>query len=377
MKDVIVFGLSNSIGGVENYLINMQEQVEDRVRFIFFIEDSQNMYAERIAAHHGEVVFIPRQNGLLEYLKLMYHKLREYRIRTNVLYLNISNYSHELFATFQMAKKLQYQIIVHSHGAMLQPIKSALHRGTHKIVKQMCLKCVDRYFRIAVSQRAGRFMYGNKTFNVLYPGIDMKRYCFNQEIREEIRNKYDCKDRFVVGFVGRMVEVKNPGFAIRVFSEACKMVGKEHLMFLMIGDGPILEEAKQQAKSLCIEKEVCFLGASDQVQRFLQAMDCFIGTSLSEGMPLGMMEAQAAGLPCVCAEGRYPHELAVTDKFHMLPLEAGENAWAETIIELMKEQKYNREKWLQDHETDLAVFDQQYTANKLYEYIMKLEDTTS
>ena len=43
----------------------------------------------------------------------------------------------------------------------------------------------------------------------------------------------------------------------------------------------------------------------------------------------------------------------------------------------MKEQKYNREKWLQDHETDLAVFDQQYTANKLYEYIMKLEDTTS
>ena len=376
MKDVIVFGLSNSIGGVENYLLNMQEQLEDKVRFIFFIEDSQNMYVNRINAHHGVVVFIPRQNGLLEYLELMYQKLREYRSKTDIIYLNISNYSHELFATFQMSKKLHYQVLVHSHGAMLQPIESPLHQKTHEIVKYMCLRCVDRCFRIAVSQRAGRFMYGEKSFNVLYPGVNLMRYHYDRETREEIRNKYLCGNRFVVGFVGRMVEVKNPMFAISVFSKACTMVGKERLQFLIIGDGPLLESVKQQAKSLDIEDVANFLGASDQVQKFLQAMDCFIGTSLSEGMPLGMMEAQAAGLPCICAEGNYPHELAVTNQVRMLPLEAGENAWAMTIIEFMKEQSISREKWLHDHETNIAVFDQKYTANKLYEYMTNLGENS-
>ena len=375
MKEVIVFGLTDSIGGVENYLLNMQEELEDRIRFLFFIEDSRIMYAERIAAHHGEAVFIPRKNGLKEYLRLMWKNLAGYRARTDVLYLNISNYSHELFALLQMARRLKYRVLVHSHGAMLQPIETALHRATHKVVKQMCLLSVNRCFRIAVSDRAGRFMYGAKSYRVLYPGVDLKRFRFNREVREEIRNRYACGDRFVLGFVGRMVEVKNPGFAVRVFAEACRMAGKDRLLFLMVGDGPLLEETREQARQLGLEKEVLFLGASDQVPALLQAMDCFIGTSLSEGMPLGMMEAEGAGLPLICAEGRFPHELVVTDQVHMIPLEAGEKAWAETLIRTMEDRPADREAWLQAHQSDIIAFDRQLNAEKLAGFIEGREES--
>ena len=59
MKEIIVFGLSNEIGGVENYLLSLQKQLEQQVRFLFFVEHGENKYAEEIASHQGEVIYIP------------------------------------------------------------------------------------------------------------------------------------------------------------------------------------------------------------------------------------------------------------------------------------------------------------------------------
>ena len=373
MREIIVFGLQDSVGGVENYLLGLQKQLEQQVRFLFFVETGKNMYAEQIALHQGEIIYIPREEGVSAYIRILKEELEKYRKRTDTIYLNISNYSHERLVIFQIAKRLKYLVLIHSHGAKLKQIQSAIHRGTHRIIKQLSLRYVDDCFRLAVSQRAGQFLYGNRSFRVLSPGIDLNRFTFDLQIRKNIRTQYNCKNKFVVGFVGRMVEVKNPEFAIEVIRELCSILGKEKVLLMMIGDGPLMESVRRKAKELGLEERVLFLGASDQVYQFLQAMDCLIGTSFSEGMPLNIMEAEAAGLPVICSKNCYPQEIAVTTFLQMISLEEGAKAWADALYRISMENDKDRMKRLEDNAPSIADFDQKRVAQSFYSYLLGTE----
>ena len=57
---------------------------------------------------------------------------------------------------------------------------------------------------------------------------------------------------------------------------------------------------KKSAKAL--EQKVLFMGLRDDVHRLMQAMDLFLLPSKFEGLPVTLVEAQAAGLPCVVSE---------------------------------------------------------------------------
>ena len=137
----------------------------------------------------------------------------------------------------------------------------------------------------------------------------------------------------------------------------------------MIGDGPLFEDIKKLSAELELQERVLLVGSSSKVDQYLQAMDCVIATSFSEGMPLGIMEAQAAGLPCLCAEGRYPQEIQVTELVHMLPLESGPEEWAKKLIGILSGRPGDRAKWIQEHHTELLNFDQKRIAEKLLEYL--------
>lgn len=375
MKEIIVFGLSNEIGGVENYLLSLQKQLEQQVRFLFFVEHGENKYAEEIASHQGEVIYIPREAGIPIYAKKLKEMLKQYRRRADTIYLNISNYSHERLLILQAAKRLKYKVIIHSHGAKLNHALSAIHKITHRFIKQLSLRYVDSCFRLAVSQRAGLFLYGNRLFQVLSPGINLRHFTFDPQVREAIRAKYHCEKKFVVGFVGRMVPIKNPEFCIHVISELCDIAGRDEILLMMIGDGPLLESVKQKVKEMNLQEQVMLLGASDRVSQFLQAMDCLIGTSFSEGMPLNIMEAQAAGLPCICAKGRYPQEIAVSSFIQMISLEEGAKAWANALYQLSQEKSVDRAKRLVENASAIEKFDQQKVAQSLFHYILEIENS--
>ena len=373
MREVIVFGLDDAIGGVEIYTLTMQKLLRDDLRFLYIMEMPQNMHADAIRQMGGEVYFIPKQNGLTAYIRNNRRKLTEFRKRTDVLYLNLSNYSREMLYVFHLARKLKYRVVVHSHGAMLKTIESPLHRFTHKIVKRVSLHYIRFFTRVAVSQRAGVFMYGNRTFDILPAGIDLARFVFSPADRAEVRKQWHCEDKAVLGFVGRLAEVKNVDFIIRVMKELKEIAVSEKPILMIVGGGPLEEDLRKLTDELGLQEDVIFTGFTDQVPKYLQAMDCLIGASFSEGMPLGFMEAQAAGLPCICAEGRYPQEIAATDLVRMIPLEAGERAWAEAIGEIMRTPGLEEKRMAFQAETALKQFDQGYIAQRLLQILCGTE----
>lgn len=70
----------------------------------------------------------------------------------------------------------------------------------------------------------------------------------------------------------------------------------------LIGGGELEEKIRGQIEGLKIAEHVRLMGITDHVQDYLQAMDVFVFPSHYEGLPIALVEAQAAGLPCVVSE---------------------------------------------------------------------------
>jgi glycosyltransferase involved in cell wall biosynthesis len=98
-------------------------------------------------------------------------------------------------------------------------------------------------------------------------------------------------------FVGRFTEQKG----IDVFLRAIKMLPSQSSAFRvwLVGDGPLRSELEQYVAKENLGSIVQFLGYRSDVPEILQASDVFVLPSRYEAMPISLLEAMAAGLPCV------------------------------------------------------------------------------
>ena len=165
----------------------------------------------------------------------------------------------------------------------------------------------------ACSEYAGRWLFGSAKFTVFRNAIDLQKFTFNQNIRNEVRQKLGInEDTFVIGHIGRFEAQKNHKFLIKVFNEVQKI--KQNSVLLLIGEGSLKGKIEKIAND-----GVKFLGTSNEVQRLYNAMDAFVLPSLYEGLPVVGIEAQANGLPCYFSD-TITKEAEVTDLAEFLPL---------------------------------------------------------
>lgn len=102
----------------------------------------------------------------------------------------------------------------------------------------------------------------------------------------------------VIGAVGALRPEKRFDRLLRIFAEVRK---KMRATLLIVGDGPLAGELRQQAGDLGVAEDVIFTGAQADVAPFLRRMDVFAMPSDTEQMPISLVEAMAAGLPVVAS----------------------------------------------------------------------------
>ncbi len=130
-------------------------------------------------------------------------------------------------------------------------------------------------------------------------GIDVDRFA-NPGARARIRDQLGIPaDSMVIGTVGRLTEVKRQDRLIRAFSQVVRKHG--HARLMLVGSGPMREELQRLAENLGLDDRVHFVGYQPHPEHYLAAMDLFALTSRSEGTPLAILEAWAAGLPVVAS----------------------------------------------------------------------------
>jgi glycosyltransferase involved in cell wall biosynthesis len=127
--------------------------------------------------------------------------------------------------------------------------------------------------------------------SVIYNGIDLDKFTSRPA------HPSTARPTFRIGAVGRLVPAKDHATLIRSFAvvSAAMPLAELHI----VGDGPCRMALSQIAASLGLTNRVFLHGASLDVPGFLSTLDLFVLSSISEGLPISLMEALAAGLPVV------------------------------------------------------------------------------
>ena len=207
--------------------------------------------------------------------------------------------------------------------------KRAVNRGLRVMLNLFSTR------RIAPSKLAAEYMFGRNRKvldQVVYlnNGLDIDTYSYSSELRNQIRDQYDLRDRFVMGHIGRFNEQKNHAFLLSVFA---KVVEKEpDARLLLVGEGKLEDEIKSKVHELKIEDKVVFAGVQSNVRAYLSAMDLFVFPSLFEGMPNTVIEAQANGLSCIVSD-TITKEANITGHVFYLGLEDTFDFWVDNVLQ--------------------------------------------
>ncbi len=102
---------------------------------------------------------------------------------------------------------------------------------------------------------------------------------------------------FVVGIVGSLTPVKQHAMLIEAIARVSQTIRDVRL--LIVGDGPLRAVLNRQVREAGLCDRVCFLGFREDIPAVMTAMNVYVCSSASEGMNNALLEAMAAGLPCV------------------------------------------------------------------------------
>lgn len=313
-------------GGVEACMMNYFKYIDKKQFDFYFIcdEDSTKIPYDEIKKLGGHVVLVPPYQKLFKFLK-EFKKLC-LKEKFDIVHSNVN-----LLSVFPLyaAKKAKIKVrIAHSHSTSN---KKEWKKNIFKnILKPFSKIFATDYF--ACSELAGRYQFGNKTFDkglvtIINNAIEVDKFKFNEKVRKKIRKEFDINDStLVVGHIGRFVDQKNHTFLIDIFNEVQKE--KEDSILLLAGEGPLQDMIKEKVKSLELEDKVLFLGQRSDAKDLYQGMDVFVLPSLYEGLGMVAIEAQVSGLPCVVST-EVPLEVEVSNNVIFLKFD---DVWKNDII---------------------------------------------
>jgi glycosyltransferase involved in cell wall biosynthesis len=138
--------------------------------------------------------------------------------------------------------------------------------------------------------------HGSK-LHVIENGVDLSRFRPDREGCSAVRAELGVPPGArLVGTAGRLEEVKNQALLLRA---AAPLLGS-NLRLVLVGDGPLRASLQALVRELGRDAEVRFLGTRSDMPRVMAALDLFVLSSHTEGLPVVLLEAMATGLPVVC-----------------------------------------------------------------------------
>ncbi len=323
-------------GGLETFVMNMYRSLDrEKIQFDFLLtqETSGGYEGEAVAMGANIYRVPPRNKGYRAYRKALEVFFRNHRGYAAV-HAHVSSLTS--IEPVYYAKRYGIPVrILHAHNSSVADGVRLhwLHRALHYVYKPFVHSWATHYW--GCSDKALDWVYkytGVRSKAVMINnGINCREYVYSERKREEVRNELNiAPGDFVIGHVGRFTEVKNQAFLLDILEEMHKTQSGAKL--LLVGEGCMMAEVKAKAKAKGLADAVIFTGVRSDVARLLQAMDVFVMPSLFEGLPVSMVEAQAAGLPVV-ASSAISHDSDLTGTVLFKSIAEPAEAWAESVVE--------------------------------------------
>jgi len=195
--------------------------------------------------------------------------------------------------------------------------------GTNRkylLLRKLCQPFIQRYIPLSkdLEQWLKTLVHvPEKKIRQIYNGVDHERFSRENEKQGQLPFEDSVgSERFVVGTVGRIQEVKDQLTLVRAVATLLeqKPEYREMLRLVIVGDGPMVPKLKSLVKSQDIQNVTWLAGARNDIPELLQSMDLFVLPSIAEGISNTILEAMAISLPVVATNVGGNEELVIKDK---------------------------------------------------------------
>lgn len=193
--------------------------------------------------------------------------------------------------------------VVHTfHGHVFHSYYGKLKTGIFIAIEKFLARfATDRIIVISARQFGeihSEYGVGRaEQYKIIPLGIDLESLRESRQKRQDFRGEMEVADNeIIVGFVGRLTEIKN----ISLYLQVAELYIKENdgglprPRFVIVGDGHLRESLEREALERGIEDDVDFLGNRTDVEAIYAGLDIVALTSLNEGTPLSLIEAMAS-----------------------------------------------------------------------------------
>lgn len=352
---------SLNVGGSQTMIINLHKAIDKSVvQFDYIIDHPDHLYFAQIVKDLGGKIFVlPTFTGfnffeIKRAWKKFFYDHPEYKI----LHSHVRSYA-SLY--LPIAKKMGLKTIVHSHN-------TSNGKGLGALIKKM-MQYPLRYqadYLFGCSREAGEWLFGRDVVNsskyvFLQNAIDSKKYRFDEAARKAYRLKLGLENKKTFIHVGRFHPAKNHLFLLDIFESIHK--SDENTVLLLAGDGELRLAIEQKILELNLKDCVVLLGNRDDIPQLMHAADCFLFPSLWEGLPVTVVEAQAAGLPCYVSE-TISKDVKISDLVTYLPVNSGTMLWTNAVMHGKRRDVL--------HEIEESGFDIEKSSKKLTEFYLSL-----
>jgi sugar transferase (PEP-CTERM/EpsH1 system associated) len=287
-------------GGLENGLVNLVNGMRDsRFRHAIACIEDVSDFRQRLARPDVELVALERSRVGVWRMRRDIHALCR-RLRPAILHTrNLSGLDALLPARIAGVRRCLHG----EHGWDVDDLRGDKLRPA--ILRRLHVPLIDHY--VTVSKDLERYLIrrvgiARSRITAICNGVDVERFApAIEKPMQLLPLDWRAASTFIVGTVGRLQVVKDQAVLVRAFAQllADRPALRPRLRLAVVGEGPLLEELNQLARSLGIADFVWLPGGIDNVPDVLRLFDLFVLPSLNEGISNTILEALASAVPVV------------------------------------------------------------------------------
>lgn len=293
-KKVLIVAGSMNMGGIENQVVQIVRNLSNEFDFSFFLPEAGGYYEKELIRYGCRIHYI-RDSwfNLPNLVKLMKQEqfdiVHAHQLHHNALIV--------LAAWIAGVPKR----ISHSHSSRNSNTRNkALLKIYFSVSRKILLSFSTDL--VACANNAGEFLYGpqirdDKRYRVVHNAVAIEKYLYSVESGTEVLKEPGYK--YII-HVGRFSAVKNHNFILQIAQQMKELDLK--FRFWLVGDGDMREAVEANAKEQNLGQWVQFLGQRSDIPKLMNAADLFLLPSFYEGLPVTLIEAQAAGKKCIISD---------------------------------------------------------------------------
>ena len=282
------------VGGAEVLIDRFARSLRHRYRIVVACLDEIGELGEQLAADGIKVVHLGRRSGFdWRCVRRLSRLVAEERIGV----IHAHQYTPFAYALATRVFGRRPPVVFTEHGRFYPDLPNF----KRKVFNRLMPGPGDRF--VAVGRSVRQALIDNEGLppnrvEVIYNGVDLSTYGEQIVGRRHLRSELGIAEgEFLVLQVARLDTIKDHATAVRTIALAANRI--PGIRLFLAGGGPEKSSIEHAIVRHGLDGRVVMLGQRDDVRRLLAAADAFLLTSVSEGIPMTIIEAMAAGVPVV------------------------------------------------------------------------------